>query len=387
VKVAVVSGAIANKRGNGGATWTRLSWAVGLKRLGFRVCFVEQIGRESCVDAAGAPTSLEESASLAYFRTVTERFGLADCAALLYEDGQAVAGMERADLLALADGAELLLNITGHLTWQPLLRRARRRAYLDLDPGFTQLWHAQGNAGMRLEGHDVYFTVGENIGQPDCPIPTGGLAWRPTRQPFVPEHWPVAPAERPGRFTTVASWRGPYGPVEHAGTTYGLKVHEFRRFVDLPRRVDQRFEVALDIHPADAADLRRLREHGWWVVDPREVAGDPDAFRRYVQGSGAEFSVAQGVYVHTNSGWFSDRTVRYLASGRPALVQDTGFVGRYPVGEGLLAFRTPEEAADGAARIEREYGAHCRAARELAERHFASDRVLGDLVEQAGVAP
>jgi hypothetical protein len=165
----------------------------------------------------------------------------------------------------------------------------------------------------------------------------------------------------------------------------GLKVHEFRRFIDLPERSDQRFEIALDIHPADGADREALERAGWRIVNPRAVAGDPDAFRAYVQGSGAEFSAAQGVYVHTQSGWFSDRTTRYLASGRPALVQDTGFSRTLPVGDGLVAFRTLEEAVAGAADIAERYAEHCEAARHIAEEHFDAVGVLARFCDQAAI--
>jgi hypothetical protein len=178
---------------------------------------------------------------------------------------------------------------------------------------------------------------------------------------------------------------GPYGPVRYAGTTYGLKAHEFRKFIELLRRVRQRFEIALDIDPADERDLVALRGHGWHVIDPKVVASGPVAFRRYVQASGAELSVAQGIYVETESGWFSDRTVRYLASGKPALVQDTGFSRNYPVGEGPVAFRTMEEAVVSAERIARDYAEHGRAARAIAEAYFDSDRVLGRLLEETGL--
>jgi hypothetical protein len=154
----------------------------------------------------------------------------------------------------------------------------------------------------------------------------------------------------------------------------------------LPERSGQPFELALAIHPADEKDLDALQAHGWRIVDPRAVAADPLAFRQYVQDSGAEFSVAQGIYVETSSGWFSDRTVRYLASGKPVLVQDTGFGHTLPVGEGLLAFRSLDEAVAGAEEIVRNYAHHCRAARVLAEEYFASDHVLGRLLEEVDVA-
>ncbi len=201
------------------------------------------------------------------------------------------------------------------------------------------------------------------------------------------EYWPVSEEGDRNRFTTIASWRGPYGPVQFDGKTFGLKVHEFRKFIELPQRAPQSFEIALDIHPSDDKDLESLRRHGWRIVDPKIVAPDPLAFREYVRHSGAEFSVAQGIYVDTNSGWFSDRTVRYLASGKPALVQDTGFSRNYPVGEGLMPFRTLQEAIEGAERIARDYEAHCAAARALAEEYFDSDRVLGGLIDQVGIAP
>jgi hypothetical protein len=285
----------------------------------------------------------------------------------------------------LASDAELLINISGHLKWAPLLDRVRRKAYVDIDPGFTQLWHASGNRGARLDGHDRYFTIGENIGSAECTIPTGDLPWRPIRQPVVLDDWPVvAPAETStllADFTTVATWRGPFGPVELDRRRFGLKVHEFRKVIALPELVPAGFEAALAIHPSEVADLDLLRTHGWRVADPRRVAGTPDAFRSYVTRSGAEFSVAQGVYVETGSGWFSDRTTRYLASGRPALVQDTGFAAHLPVGKGLVTFTDLAEAASGAEAILADYDAHAAAAREIAESCFDSDVVLTSLLE------
>jgi len=233
---------------------------------------------------------------------------------------------------------------------------------------------------------NLFFTIGENIGKSDCPIPTGGIPWQPTRQPVVLDDWPIvrSPLEH-SRFTTIANWRGPYGPVLFGGRTFGLKVHEFRKFITLPRLAPLPFEIALNIHPNDHKDLGALRDHGWRIIDPLTVASDPQAFRHYVQESAAEFSVAQGIYVDTASGWFADRTVRYLASGKPALVQDTGFAQNLPTGQGLIAFKTLDEAAEGATRIARNYDQHCRAARSVAERYFNSDDVLTRFLQNAGI--
>jgi hypothetical protein len=369
-----VAGALANKPGQSGEAWVKLSWVRGLRALGLDVWFTEEL----------ASSAVDEAEAAAWFGSITERFGLAGKATLL-SDQEAIVGPSLEELLELAPEATLV-NISGHLRLPRLFGAFRRRVMVDIDPGFTQFWHAAGLEEANVEGHDVHFTIGELIGTDGCRVPTGGIQWHRVRQPVLLDDWPVAPAGDPDRFTTIASWRGPFGPVEHEGRTYGLKVHEFRKFIELPELSPHRFEVALDIHPADREDLTALREHGWQVVDPRSVAGDPEGLRAYVQGSGAEFSPAQGMYVDTACGWFSDRTVRYLASGKPALVQDTGFSTILPVGEGLVAFRTLGEAVDGAADIVARYPDHATAARRLADDHFAAERVLRRFCDEAGIA-
>lgn len=387
MKTVIVGGVIANKLNNGGAVWTRLNWILGLKNLGFDVYFVEQIEQENCVDVNGLKCDFERSANRAYFERITTEFGLSRTSVLVCNEGEQVHGMSLADLNRLVREADLLVNITGHLRMPEIMRSKACKIYVDLDPGYTQYWHQMGILGAQFTAHDHYFTIGEAIGTPACLIPTSGIPWRSIRQPVVLEYWPVSRVGERNRFTTVASWRDTYGTLDHEGTRLGLKVHEFRKFVQLPQRVPQVCELALDIHPADRQDLEMLKDNGWVVRDPHSIAPDPAGFRDYVQGSGAEFSVAKGIYVQTNSGWFSDRTVRYLASGKPALVQDTGFSRTYPVGEGLLSFRTMEEAVEGANSINMNYSDHCAAARQLAEYWFDSERVLGKLAEQVGIFP
>jgi len=383
--MAIVSGALGNKPFNGGNAWSRLSWVTGFRRLGFNVVFVEQIEPEHCVDADGAPAPFAQSANRAYFKATMDRFGLSASCALLCGNGRSGYGLSLADLESRADQADLLFNLSGHLTIPELVGRIDCKVYYDDDPGFTQIWQATGGAGPRLEGHRHYLTLGANIGAPDCTIPTVGIHWRHTRPPVVLDDWPAQPVGAFDRMTTVASWRGAFGPVQYRGKAYGLKAHEFRKVFELPRRSGRPFELALHIHPAETRDLEALHTHGWRIVDPRTVADTPDAFRRYVQTSGAEFSVAQGVYGETNSGWFSDRTVRYLASGRPALVQETGFSRHVPTGEGLLSFRTLDEAVEGVERIAGDYERHCRAARRVAEEYFASDKVIGRMMAGIGL--
>jgi hypothetical protein len=384
----LISGALANRPSNGGGAWVRLSWLRGFERLGCQIYFLEQIRSENCVDANGAPASFENSVNLAYFQSVTAEFGLAGRAALICDDGSKVYGASLPDLEHITQSADLLVNITGHLTIPRLFQGARRKAYIDIDPGFTQYWHDAGVSGAALEGHDLYYTIGENIGNADCPIPTAGFDWRPIRQPVVLEDWPIADrAAGLDRFTTIASGRGTFGPVDAGGHRFGLKVHEFRKVFELPQRTGLAFEIALDIHPGDSRDRDALSAHSWRIVDPRRASGSPADFRRYVQQSGAEFSVAQGIYVETNSGWFSDRTVRYLASGRPALVQDTGFSQQLRTGLGLVTFRTLDEAVEGAQQVAMNYEAHALAARAIAEEYFDSSVVLPRLLDDAKAAP
>jgi hypothetical protein len=350
VTTAVVAGAIGNKPWNGGNAWTRLSWLLGLARLGLEVRFAELIGED-------APPDADE-----YLELVLAGHDI-----------------ERAASTSEIAEADLLVNIGGHLPLEGPLQRIPVKVYFDDDPGYTQIWQASGISGARLEGHDAYYTLGVNIGHAGCTIPTAGIEWRPMLPPTVLAEWP--PSDDSGEaFTTVASWRGAYGPVEWEGVTYGVKAHEFRKLAPLPQRVEAPFEIALDIHPADEADRDLLEAGGWRLVDPRAGTATPDDFRRYVQGSLGECSVAQSVYVETASGWFSDRTARYLASGRPALVQDTGV--DLPRGEGLVTFTTLEEAVTGAESILADYERHAAGARALAEEFLDSDKVLGRLLEE-----
>jgi hypothetical protein len=364
----LVSGAVANKPLSGGEAWVRMSWLRGLRRLGHEVCFVEQIER---ADAVNLETFRAAVAALA-----------PDCPVALLRDGRSEIGMTLEEVTAWARRADLLVNVSGHLEIEAIKERPRRRAYVDVDPGFTQIWAEEG-AAARLDGHDTYFTVGENIGTSKCSIPTAEIEWLPLPPPVTLVDWPVLPVPDGARFTTVATWRSPLGTLAHGDAVFAGKHHQWRRLIDLPRRSTQEFEIALRIDPADEADEIALEANGWRLVDPAVVAGDPLAFRSYVQASAAEFSVAHPVYVDTAGGWVSDRTVRYLASGRPALVQDTGIGDRYPLGEGLVSFRTPEEAVAGAEAIAADYAGHSQAARALAETHFDSDRVLSHFLEAA----
>lgn len=379
----VVAGSVAQRPGNGGHTWVFLQYLLGFRKLGWDVLFLDRLEPEMCVDAEGMPVAVEQSVNMAYLDRVFREFALHDRYAVFDEGGRTL-GVSRERVLEEVARAPVLVNVNGFFDDEEVLARAPLRVFFDIDPGFAHMWRALGLHDA-FGGHDAYVTVGESVGSPECTIPTDGIEWITTPQPVVLEHWPVQSGGGHA-FTSVGSWRGPFGPIEFEGVTYGLRVHEFRRFAELPRRVAEPLEIALDIDEADAGDVELLRSAGWTLRDPREVASDPWRYRSYVQESRAELMVAKNMYVQSRSGWFSDRSICYLASGRPVLAQDTGFSLHHPVGEGLLAFSTLDDAVDGVERIGADYDAHSRAARALAEERFDSNRVLGRLLDKLGVA-
>ena len=332
----VVAGNTAGRERTGGHLWALAQWALGL-------------------EAAGARTTVAPAATADALRPIAA-FGAP-------AEDAASAGV---------------LNAMGFLE-RDVLASAGPRVFLDLDPGYPQMWHELGLADL-LAGHDRFVTVGANVGRAGCAIPDCGVEWIHTPPPVDLGAWTPAPAGR--AFTSVATWRNPYGTVAFNGMTYGSRVHEFRQFMELPRLVDAELELALDIDAAETRDLKALEANGWRLVDPRRVAGTPQAYRDYVRGSRAELCVAQQMYVATRSGWLSDRSVCYLASGKPVLMQDTGLADRYPIGEGLLTFSTLEEAAAGVEEIERDYARHSAAARALAEDCFDARTVAGRLLER-----
>jgi len=361
----VVSGMLAAIPGQGGASWAVLQYVLGLRRLGHDVVFVEP----------AAPSDATQS----YFEHVVARFDLHDRAALLDPATGACGGVDRRRLLAFAAGADLLLNISGVLEDEELLAAIGVRAFVDLDPAFTQLWCAADGIDMGFERHNRFVTIGGRIGSDGCAVPTCGRDWITTLQPIVLERWPVADRVEHRALTTVGHWRA-YGSIEHGGVHYGQKAHALRALLELPRRAEARFALALGMHRDEWRDLAALDEHGWELLDPAEVACTPDAYAAFVRGSWAEFGLAKSGYAASACGWFSDRSVCYLASGRPVLALDTGFGADIPTGEGLLAFSTVEEAVAGVAELRDGYERHRRAARSLAEDLFDSDRVLRGLL-------
>lgn len=360
----------------GGASWAVLQYVLGLQRLGWDVVLIEQW--EAPPDAQ----ALHRTPAGFYFREVVRTFAIEERAALLRAGTDQTVGLVYSRLLDQCRGADLLINISGILTDPELISDIPVRAYLDLDPVFNQLWHESG-IDMRLDVHNRFVTVGQALGTPECRVPTAGREWIPTLPPVVLDHWPAAGGPGDGSFTSIGNWRG-YGSVEHEGVQYGQRVHSMRDFMELPRRTDARFRPALAIHPGEKKDLEALAANGWQLVDPLDAAGTPERYARFIRRSTAELGIAKSGYVLSHSGWFSDRSACYLASGRPVLAQETGFSRFLPAGEGLLAFDTLDDAVAGVETIRGDYARHARAARALAEDLLDSDRVLQALLDALG---
>ena len=377
----IVSGMIAADPWQGGATWAVLQYVLGLRQLGHEVFFVEPI-REQALRPVGLPLAASENAD--YFGRVTSEFGLQEHAAMLRADTRETCGLPYDQLRQVARRADVLLNISGMLTDETLLSPIPIRVYLDIDPAFNQLWHAVQGIDMRFAGHTHFVTIGRNIGAADCPVPTCGRDWLKTFQPVVLDHWPVAREITCDALTTIANWRG-YGSIEHNGVTYGQKVHSLRQFIRLPALTSEKFTLALAIHPNETKDLAALQANGWQLLDPAHVANTPASYREFIQGSKAEFGIAKSGYVAARCGWFSDRSLCYLASGRPVIAQETGFSRDLPAGAGLFAFTTSDDVLQAIEELRADYPRHAAAARAIAVEHFDSDKVLRRLLGMLGL--
>ena len=376
----IVSGMIAADPWQGGATWAVLQYVLGLRRLGHDVLFIEPVNPKALRPGG---VRLSDSENAVYFEQVRTDFDLAADSALLLSGSKETFGLSYEELRTRAESADLLLNISGLLRDETLSAKVPSRAYLDLDPAFNQLWSAVQGIDMRFAGHTHFVTVGHNLGRPDCPVPECGLQWIKTFQPVVLENWPVADAITCDGLTAVANWRG-YGSIEHGGRHYGQKAHSLRQFMKLPTLTSEPFTLALAIHPDETKDLLALSANGWRLVDPAKAAPSPAAYQQFIQGSKAEFGIAKSGYVVSRCGWFSDRSVCYLASGRPVIAQETGFSDHLPVGSGMFAFQTTDDVLAAIEQLNMDYQKHSRQARTLAEEYFDSRKVLPALLNQVG---
>ena len=356
----------------GGVTWCSLMYLLGLRALGHDVFYIEDTG-ECVYDPVQNTRATDPSYGTSYIHRSLEPFGFGDRWAFVNYDGT-YHGRGANDVRLFCADADLFLNLSGgSWFWRDEYARIPRKAFIDSDPAFTQLAIAKAEPWYVefFERFDHLFTFGANVGTPASPIPTGAFTWHKTWQPVTVDDWSTRITPR-DRFTSVMTWQ-----IESFTDVGGNKDQEFLKFIDLPSRTSQPFELAIN------GPQRLLREHGWHTVDAMGVSRSLFDYRSFIQESKAEFGVAKHTYVATRSGWFSDRTECYLASGRPALVQDTGWTAHLPHGEGLLAFSNPEEALAGIDRLNGDYERHARRATEIAHEHFDARRVLPKLLDEA----
>lgn len=386
MKKAIVTGMIASYP-VGGVFWDYGQYALGFQKLGYEVYYLEDTGWETYDPVRGEYGS-DPAYGVDFLRNSLPVLS-PDLARRWFfrgMDGKTF-GMSIDELEAVLADADIFVNVSGGTLLRDDYMKCRNKILIDTDPGWNHFrnyprWDAQphwhGSHGYRA--HDHFFTYAERLGRTDCPLPDMGMTWIPTRPPVVMDKWkPQPPATH---WTTVMTWKNFQEAITHNGITYGTKEMEFTRVEDIPRRVNAAFEVAIG---GAEAPVDRWRSMGWSIRSAQSISETPDDYRAYVERSRAEFSVAKNVYAATRCGWFSCRTVCYLAAGRPAVVQDTGFSEFLPCGEGLFAFSTVEQAASAVAEIERDYERHQRAAVDVARTHFDAQRVLADMLHQAGI--
>ena len=350
----------------GGVTWCSLMYLLGLRARGHAVLYIEDTG-ECIYDPEQDAISPDPSYGTRYIHAALEPFGLGGQWSFVNYDGT-YHGQSRDAVRAFCADADLFVNLSGGAWfWRDEYAAIPRRVFVDSDPVFTQLAIAKGETWYVdfFRGFTRLFTFGANIGTPASDVPTGDFAWLKTWQPVVCSLWHTDDPPRRERFTTVMTWQN-----ESFTDVDGNKDREFVRFIDLPCRTSQRFELAVN-GPQDL-----LREHGWSPIEAMGVSRSLWDYRDFIQSSKAEFGVAKHAYVSRRSGWFSDRSECYLAAGRPVVVQDTGWTAHLPSGTGLIGFSSREDAIEGVERMARDYPLHARRAREIAHEHFDASRVL-----------
>ncbi len=383
---AIVTGMIATYP-VGGVAWDYGQYALGLERMGFEVFYVEDTGCPT-YDPASKCYGEDCEYAVEFLQAALGQMSpqLKDRWHFRSADGRTF-GLPTKEIEQIASESAVFLNVSGSTLLRPSYMRCPCKILIDTDPGWNHFvnypkWDAnpgwQGSFGFRA--HDYFFTYAERIGRPDCELPDLGIAWQPTRPLVVADCWQPRP---PGHtWTTVMTWNNFSQQIHGNNRVYGTKELEFVRVETLPARATVRLEVAVG---GASPPVGRWSDLGWSVIDSHGVSRTMDAYRHYIESSRGEFSVAKNVYVATHSGWFSCRSVCYLAAGRPVVVQDTACGETLPIGEGLFVFSTLEEAAAALANVEANYEFHQARARELATTYFEASVVLGSLLNRAQV--
>jgi len=366
-----------------GVTYQFLHYLIALRRLGYDPYYIEDSARwiydPALDDVSGdALPNIEAVAPILRRHGFGDRWGFRGG----YPGGQCD-GMTETQIEELYHEAEAFLNVTGAQEIREEHMQIPSRIYVESDPVAMQIRVAKGDVSAldALHAHTMLFTFGENFGAQDCGVPLERFRWFPTRQPVVLDFWAPLEADS-GSYTTVASWRNKGNDIEWNGDTYyWSKDREFMKLLDLPPDAPVPLELAL----SPTEDYRLLTEHGWKIADAVNISRDAETYRDYIRRSHGEFTVAKDQNVRLRSGWFSDRSACYLASGRPVISQDTAFGNILPTGRGLFAFQTRDDIVQALQIIEADYPAQRRAARDIASEYFAAEKVVGSLMARAGL--
>lgn len=366
----------------GGMTWHHLQYILGLFQMGHDVYFLEDSGETeyACYDPLRNTTDMNPEYGLHYASQVFKRVGLENRWAYYDHHKKQWHGPISNKAKEIIKDADLLFNLSCSNTIRSWLNEVPIRILVDTDPLFTQIRNLTDPERFKLSRqHNVFFTFGENINHPTCQIPDDGFPWQPTRQPIVLDAWPVLPGRQENSFTTVMKWES-YPGQHFNGSYFGLKADSFAGYWDLPHKTSEQLEMAISDKTAPRGSLA---DNGWHISNPFHISSNPWKYQEYIQQSKAEFSIAKHGYVVGNTGWFSERSAGYLASGRPVVLQDTGFSDWLKTDFGLIPFNDANEALSAIEEVNNNYVRHCHNARELAESYFSSDKVLTELIERS----
>jgi hypothetical protein len=352
-----------------------IQYLVGFKQLGHDVYFVEKATHaNACYDPIQMVMTDDCTSGLRTVSRVLKDLGLEGHWCFVDAAGR-YHGLSRIEIQAIFKSADLFVDIGPHGAWLEEATAAALRVLVDGEPGFTQMkWEDQLSSGQQQLHYDYYYSTGRNIGTDKSMAPTTGIQWRPLFHPVVIDLFDDVPADPSAPFTTVMNWQS-HAPIEFNGSTYGQKDLEFIKFMDLPTRVGTPLEISLSRCPKEM--MERFSGLGWRIRRGQDVTISLDTFHDYIRASQGEFSVCKNVFVATHSGWFSDRSAAYLASGRPVVMQETGFSDHLPCGRGLFAVLRVDEAAAAIESIRGDYERHSKWAREIAAEYLDAQQVLG----------
>ncbi len=359
----------------GGHMWVYLNWALGLRALGCQVIWLE-----GGVSPLASPREVQ--AIVTALKCRLGRYGLAERLVLWSWGSEPLPPVAAEGCLDFEVAAEvdLLLNLAYDIP-PKLVKRFRRSALLDIDPGLLQIWMSKGQ--ISVAPHDIYFTIGETVGRPQARFPDAGLKWEYVPPCVAVDWWPPCGAAADAPFTTVSHWYEKNEWVDDGIESYSNKKRDgFLPFLDLPRRTTHPLELALCLGD-DEDEWATLREWGWCVRDAQAVSSTPWDYQRYIQESFGEFSCVKPSCVRLQNAWISDRTLCYLASGKPAVIQHTGPSRCLPDSAGLFRFRDMQEAVSYLEAVAADYDRQCKLARALAEQYFDARKVVGRVLERA----